>query len=37
MRKYATHIEARLIQVSMTSDQLAQQPIEFFTRSTMNG
>jgi hypothetical protein len=37
MRKYATHIEARLTQVSMTPDQLAQQPIEFFTCSTMNG
>jgi hypothetical protein len=36
IRKYATHTEARLIQVSMTPDQLAQQPIEFFTRSTMD-
>jgi hypothetical protein len=36
MRKYATHIEARLNQVSMTPDQLIQQPIEFFTRSTMD-
>ena len=36
MRKYMHHIEARLIQVSMTPDQLVYQPIEFFTRSTMD-
>jgi hypothetical protein len=35
MRKYLNHVEARLIQVSMTPDQLVNQPEKFFTRSTM--
>jgi hypothetical protein len=36
MRKYMHHTEAHLTQVSMTPDEFECQPIEFFTRFTMD-